>query len=175
MPRLNAQGTFELREERLLGEFLARFFPRDRIIRHVRLGQTPFQHSGVELTPSDRALLRGVGRWADALIIRPTDLILVEAEILPSPGSVSELQLYGRLLRRDDHFEAFSNMPLRMMLVWAFDEPVLAQLARDAGIEVRVFSPQWVAEALRARFPSSPRARRPTPTPPLDGDPSVKR
>ena len=170
MPRLNAQGTWEPREQRLLAEFLARHFPHDRRVLNVRLGPSPFRHSGVPLDAGDRALLRGIGRWADALIMRPTDLILVEAEVLPSPGIISTLQLYGRLLRLTEDFQASSNLPLRLMLVWGFEDPVLGQLARDQGIEVRLFSPPWIVESLRERYRSAGRKTRPTPTPPIKGD-----
>ena len=167
MPRLNAQGTYELREDRLLSEFLARFFPTDRVITRVRLGSPPIPPGVLDLSAQELKLLKRFSRWADALIIRPTELILVEAEVLPSPGIVSTLQLYGRLLRQDTDFNEWSNLPLRLMLVWAFEDPVLARLAREQNIEVRIFQPAWVPAALRARYRLSPDKTRPTFTPEL--------
>jgi hypothetical protein len=165
--RTRPDGKFELREERLLAEFVARHFPKDRLLTRVRLHTPSLSAEGVPLTPQEAKLLKNFSRWADALIVRPTDLILIEAEVLPSPGIVSTLQLYARLFKGDTEFADLHHLPLRLMLVWGFGDPVLGQLARDQGIEVRVFSPPWLAEALRARFPGLPSVRTPTRTPPL--------
>lgn len=152
-------------ESRLLSEFLAATFPKDRIVLRVRLHTPSLDSRGVPLSPQEAKLLKNFSRWADALVIRPTDLILIEAEVLPSPGVISTLQLYKRLLQADTEYADVLHLPIRLMVVWGFGDPVLAQLARDQGLEVRLFSPSWLDAGLREQFRDLPNVRTPTRTP----------
>lgn len=159
MPAARDGSKNEPREERLLGEFLAQFHPTDRIITRVRLGSPPIGPTPVPLEPQEVKLLKAFSRWADALVIREAEVILIEAEILPSPGIISTLELYARLFRADPEYASLRSHTLRLMLLWAFRDPVLEQIAREAGIEVRIFDPPWVGEALAARFSSTARRK----------------
>lgn len=150
------------REERLLAEFLAEFFPTAQVRTRVRLGNVAITPPAAGLEEAERRLLKNMARWVDALVIRPTDVILVEAEILPSPGGPSTLAFYERAMRNDPDFAELLSLPLRKMLVWAFDDPTLRRVAEEFGVEVRVFSPPWIREALLARFPDMNRPRRPS-------------
>ncbi|MGH7479730.1 MAG: hypothetical protein ACREJ8_09130 [Candidatus Methylomirabilales bacterium] len=165
MPNEAPARSNQQREARLLSEFLVTFFPNERIINRVRLGTPPMLPGNVKLDQAEKNLLKRFSRWADALVVRKQDLILIEAEILPTPGIISTLELYARLLQSDEDFKDILHLPLRKMLVWAFEDPVLARIAREAGLEVRIFSPPWVAEELRRRNIDRLRMARPTKTP----------
>lgn len=154
--------TNQPREERLLAEYLARFYPKAKVQMHVRLGNAPLLHNNVPLEPAERKLLKNFSRHADALIVEPDRVTLVEAKVIPSPGSISEIEFYGELFGSDDDYKAYASLPLRLLLVWGFDDPVLRRMALKRGIAVELYSPDWLGEALRAKFPHHLRATRPS-------------
>lgn len=155
-----------LRERRLLAEYLAATFPHDRVMQEVRLGGPPPAPYGFGDDNSTRAYLGNRRRYADALVIRATDVILIEAKVEADPGIVSTLQLYGKLMPLTPELREFKDRRLRMMLLWAIDDPVLATIAKQAGIEVVVWCPQWVKDDLRAKYANKLRMTTPSWTDP---------
>jgi len=87
---------WEPRELRLVSEFAAEYFPDCEIRMRVRLGRPTPELDIPDLTPKEAMLLAVWRRWADALIICPEKIILVEAAIRPDPGDISKLELYKR-------------------------------------------------------------------------------
>ena len=157
----------EQREARLLAEWLALRFPKDTVRTQVRLGSPPILPHGVELEPGDRQLLKQFSRWADALIITPQGVMIVEASVFPEPGIVSQLLLYRALYLEDKDFDNLRHLPVAMLAVWGFEDQVLRRIAAEHSVMVEIYAPQWLAGALQARFPRSPRKTVPVRTPPL--------
>lgn len=155
-----------MRERSLLGEWLAMTFPTDRVMQEVRLGGPPPAPTGFATDNSTLAYLGNRRRYADALVIRAADIILIEAKVEADPGVVSTLQLYGALLPLTPELREFKDRRLRMMLLWAIDDPVLSAIAKRAGIEVVVWCPQWVKDDLRAKYSNKLRMTSPSWTDP---------
>jgi len=145
----------EQREERLLAEYLARHHQSSEIRTRVRLGPTPLSHSGVKLEEAEEKLLRNFARWADALVIRNDSVTIIEAEVLPSPGVVSQLELYRALFKNDPTFSELQGRPVHLLAVWGVDDPALRAIAENHAVRVVIFTPTWLGEALRARFKGS--------------------
>jgi hypothetical protein len=144
----------EQREQRLLAEFLAERYAHADVRQVIRLGTPALVASGVELEPGEAKLLRNFCRWADALIVEPSRVTIVEAEVLPSPGVISQLQLYKKLFLRDATYADLQDRELRLMVVWGIKDPAMIEVARESGVQVELFPRAWLAESLRARFPS---------------------
>jgi len=161
MPNEEGKRKTEPREDRLLAEYLAKHYPRDRVLFRVRLGSPPISPGVVPLDAAEKKILKNWARWADALVITKTDLILIEAEIIPTPGIVSTLQLYKNLLLGDSDYKDILHLPVTMRAVWAFDDPSMRAIAHRNGVEVVIFGPPWVRESLAERFKTAPRLTRP--------------
>lgn len=91
--------------------------------------------------------MRALGVWrryADALVYRTHELILIEASIPSHPGYVSQMLLYKRLIPMTPELADYKHLPVKMLYLVTFEDPVVTAMARENGIEVVVYSPPWV-------------------------------
>lgn len=156
MPRGNR--TWRPIETRLVAEFLAVRFPDARTMQRVRLGTIPGELPADGLEPAELRLLGTWRRWADALVIMPEELVLIEGAVRPDPGDVSQLELYMHLLPLTPELEELRSRPARGLLLYAIDDPVIRRLAADRNFTVEIFRPAWVEEYLSTLYPRKQRA-----------------
>lgn len=137
------------RETRLLSEWVNKHYPDDRVMFRVRLGRPPnwAEKSIAEGAPAN--MYKIYQRWADAIIIREKELILIEAKIRPIPGVVSEINLYAQLIPKTPEFDEFTDRPIRKLILLAMRDPEIIELAAADGIEVQIYTPAWVIEYLK--------------------------
>lgn len=150
--------NWQPREMRLVSEYLVKHYGKYTCKTRVRLGSIP-----VELIKPgmDAVELRMAGvwrRWADAVVIKPRKVVIIEAAIKPDPGDITKLQLYAKLFRHTPEFEPFANLPVALELVYALKDPVTLELARQAKIKVVYFKPAWVDDYLAILYPHERRA-----------------
>ncbi len=114
----------------------------------VKLGQIPAWSSKSisEGAPAD--LYKVYQRWADAIVITKTHLILIEAKIKPDPGVISQILLYDQLIPKTDHLRQYSKLRRLNILLLAQHDSEVEELARNNNIEVQYFSPPWVKDYL---------------------------
>jgi len=148
------------REMRLLSEFLAEHYQGVEYRTRIRLGKIQPRLDGKYITEEERLNLGTFRRWADALVILPDRLILIEAKIRPQPGVISQLQLYKRLLPNTPELQRFRDRPLEMLLVYAIRDDLLISMAREEGIRCIQYRPAWVDEYLKELYPRERRATR---------------
>lgn len=141
------------REQRLVAEFVARFYPDAESRTHVHLGSMPTRLKGRWSSESDERLVGVFRRWADALVILPDRLLLIEGKILPQPGVISQLKLYGELIPKTPELAQHKHKPIEMVLVCAIEDPLISELARREGITVRIFHPAWVDDYMKILHP----------------------
>jgi len=158
---------YEPREMKLVSEYLAEKYPNDRTLTRVRLGAIHPSLLSEKYTDEEKAMLTVWRRWADAIVIRKEEVILIEAAILPSPGDISILLTYSYLFRYTPEFSDVRNLPVKMELVSAIEDPVVTNLARSVGIRTVIYAPEWIYEYLGTL---SGRKRRPTLTSPVPGE-----
>jgi hypothetical protein len=134
---------------RLVSEYIAKYYPNSTSLTRVRLGPTHPVLLSEEMSEEERRMVTVWRRWADAIIITRTRLILLEASILPDPGDVSKLLLYEYLVRRTPELQLYLDRDIQKVLLIAIEDPVLTTIARAAGIEVVLFCPSWVKEYIQ--------------------------
>ena len=147
MPEVRS-AKWSPREERLISEFCAKEFPDAPVRLRVRLG--PYLSALDPSQLSDREL-RMVGswrRWADAVVVQPDRLTVIEAAIRPAVGKISQLEYYLRLVGSTPELLEFAGRPVHGLLLFAIQDPLLEQLAREKGFQVRYYRPPWVDEYL---------------------------
>ena len=155
-----SKRDWQPREQRLVAEFLAKFYPEAEIRTHVHLGSIQPRLRGRYATDAEQRMVGIFRRWADAVILLPDRVILLEGKILPQPGVISQLELYERLLPKTPELEEHVHKPLEKMLLCAIEDPVVTQMAREKNIRVVTFKPAWLDAYLEMLSPSE---RTPTP------------
>lgn len=142
----------------MVSEFLAQEYPGEEYRTHVRLGRIQPRVEGTFAGGAEERMLGVFRRWADALIILPDRLILLEAAIRPEPGDISKLELYERLLPNTPELEEYAHLPVEKVLLYAMPDALLLTLAREHGIIVKYFRPPWIEEYLQELYPRERRA-----------------
>lgn len=137
------------RETRLLSEWVSQTFTEDTVMYRVRLGGPPAWAQASIENGAPAGIYTVYQRWADAIIIRKTDLIIIEAKIRLEPGVISQIKLYERLLPKTAAFYKFRELPIRLIILAAMRDPEVEAMAASEGIEVVVFSPDWVVDYLK--------------------------
>lgn len=146
------------REMRLVSEYLAKNYSSYSTQTRVRLGSIHPDLKPEQLSDAEKRMVGVYRRWADAIVFMPDRLVLIEAAIRPSPGDISQLELYEHLLPHTPELVEHKNKPIEKVLLWAIEDPPIAAMARDRGIKVVYFHPSWVDEYLRILYPSEQRA-----------------
>lgn len=141
------------REQRLVSEFVAEFYGDYDSRTHVHLGGTPPRFKGMFAKPEDARLLGVFRRWADALVLMPDRMVLIEGKILPQPGVLSQLSLYERLIPNTPELSEHHGKPVEKVLVCAIEDALITQLAREDGIRVVIYSPPWIKDYLEIVHP----------------------
>jgi len=139
------------RELRLTAEYLNKEYPGAIHMLRVRLGGLHPVLKAENLTEREKRLLSPFKRWADAIVIKADEMVLIEVAIMPEPGDVSKLELYARLVRHTPELEQYRSRPLVLELVYAIEDPLVVVMARERNIRVRYFRPKWVDDYLLER------------------------
>lgn len=135
---------------RLVSEYVVKFYPKDKSLTRVRLGSTHPDLLPQKLSESEKRMLTVWKRWADAIVVTPKKLVLIEGAILPDPGDVSKLLLYKYLLQYTDELQEYLDRDIEMQLVISVEDPVITKIARAADIKVVTFAPEWISEYVRS-------------------------
>jgi len=141
------------REQRLVSEFVARYYKEYESRTHVHLGATHPRLRGRFAKPEDDRLVGVFRRWADAIVIMPDRIVLIEGKILPQPGVISQLALYEMLLPKTPELAEHKDKPVEKLLICAIEDPLITELARTEGIRVVIFIPRWIKAYLQHIHP----------------------
>ena len=128
-----------------VSEFAAHFYPDDRILTYVRLGKDPRLGRQEEWTEEEAQLLRVELRWADAVIIRPKEILLIEGKLRPAeyPEGIAKLELYTPMLKNTQEFRDLMPRKVQGILVIPIEDPVVVANGREKGIRVIIWKPRW--------------------------------
>lgn len=150
-------------EAEYVSEYVTITFPGATVVYHCRLGTWPQPLTAGELSEQEQAMLKVRMRWADAIIIEPDKLIVIEAKLRASEflKGLGELQLYTHLVRHTPEFEKFKNRAVVGRLITPIEDPALTLIARQQNIETAVFKPSFYDDFLEAIQPRQARPIRP--------------
>jgi len=150
-------------EAEYVSEYCAMTFPRTPVVFHCRLGTWPAPLTAEELSPEEQAMLRVRMRWADAVVIEPERILVIEGKLRASEflKGLGELQLYTHLVAHTPEFEKFRNRQVKGRLLIPLMDPAVSLMARQQNLEVAVYAPTFWAEFLAAVQPRQARPIRP--------------
>lgn len=144
-------------ETRLVSEYLAAHYGDRTTAQRVRVGRIPYELPTEGLSPSEIRALGIWRRWVDAVVWLDREVLLIEAGIRPDLGDVSKLEGYSHLFPMTPEFAEYADWPVRGMLLYAIDDPVIHRLAQPRGFTITIFCPAWVDGYL---LESAPHLRR---------------
>lgn len=148
MPR-----KWQPRELRMLSEWLAETYHDYEYRTRVRLGRIEPRVTSPGLTEQERRMIGVHRRWADAVVLLPDRVVLVEAKIRPQPGVISQLELYARLLPHTPELGRHAAFPVEMVLLYAIEDELINVMAREKGIRCVAYQPSWLDEYLEELYP----------------------
>jgi len=150
-------------EAEYVAEYVSAEFPGEKVVYHCRLGTWPTPLTEVALSEEEQAMLRVRMRWADAVILLPKKILVVEGKLRASEflKGLGELQLYVHLVPHTEEFLAWKGTPVVGRLLIPIADPVVEAIARQQGIETAVYKPKFWKEFLTAIQPRQARAIRP--------------
>lgn len=146
------------REQRLVVEYIIAKYPGAIHMTRVRLGELDQPRYQGRFAPDELRALGVWRRWADAVVVTSSELILIEAAIRPDPGYASKLEVYAELAMKTPELEPYLHLPLRLELVYAIEDPVVISVCERRNIRCVPFAPKWILEYLEELYP---RERRP--------------
>jgi hypothetical protein len=133
----------------LLGEYVAATWPNGHVMMHKRLGPPITNDSGQFASAEELDLVGGAfRRWADAVIIEQTRLIVLEAKMVLHPAVIGQLELYLELVPKTPELAEYSQLPAVGAIVCGVSDPATAQLAARRGYTVTTYRPTWFDEWL---------------------------
>jgi hypothetical protein len=147
-----------LAETRLLMEYLAEQYAGCQWWTQFRVGSDPEMVGVTFEDDAERRLARNVNRRVDALVVKPTELVVIEATMFRATEKVGRLQEYLLLLPATPDLQPYLGRPLVGELVTAQSDPVAEVLCRRLGFRYVFREPAWIDE-FWAMYPE--RRRRP--------------
>jgi len=150
-------------EAQYVSEYVARRYPGVPCRLHARLGTEPKGPSGEDLSEAERRMLRVYMRWADAIVFRPEETIVIEGKLKASeyPKALGELEIYTALVPHTAEYAKLLAPRVVGELLIPVPDPTVDTLCRRKGFRVVVWAPMWLREYLDmiyARQRRGPRA-----------------
>lgn len=144
----------------MLAEWISKQNDGRRWLMRVRLGAPKPSVPRPDMTPEERALIGTWRRWADAVGLGDEDVLIVESAIRSQPGKISQLELYALLFPQTPEFTAWKGLPVKMVLLYAIEDPATILLARQKGIKCILYKPTWLPAYLEILQPRERRGVR---------------
>jgi hypothetical protein len=121
-------------------------------IYELRLGPTPLSANANNITPNVEAMLRVFNRYADMIGISGREIQVIEAKVVADPGAISQLQHYIDLVHTTPLMSQYAPRSVQGVLLFAVNDPIVAQRAAASGIRVVIFTPDWVQDYLNTKY-----------------------
>ena|SRR5271170_3461836 len=140
----------------LLHEWLQIAHPSATVYYEYRLGPTPLSVPGYPLTPATEAMLRRSNLYADAIVIEPARLTIVEAKVIGTPSAISQLRAYANLVLGTPELRQYLGRQMVELHLWAIDSELAHQMATAQGQAVQIFTPPWIEEYIQKKWSPKP-------------------
>ena len=133
-------------ETRMLAEYL-----KEHYADFPRITKQPLGHVDAYIMAKEgyeRALgiTRAFRPEVDAVVILPANLLLVEAKVWQVLNGLAKLPLYASLVPVTPELKQYQPRGIIMQLVVGWSNPNLEIMAREAGVELKLYCPDWLKE-----------------------------
>ncbi len=140
---------YQQRERRYVVEYVMLAYPNCPVFFNLRVGALPQdlarRYPGQDM---DR-LARVWKRFADAVVVLPDSLVLIETKLRRPTEAIGEIISYRAVLWETPELQAYGKLPVRCELVTVQDDPQLRPALVAQGIQIVIYAPQWALDYLR--------------------------
>lgn len=146
-------ARFAYGETRFVSEYVAANYPNAIVKERMRLGPLVPLSADSNLTDAELKMVGVFRRFADAVVITKSELIVVEGKMRSTPSAVAQLHLYQELI--DSTFELYDYLSLPRMLesVVAIEDPAVTRMAVKFGVRTVIYKPAWLPQWIAAVRP----------------------
>lgn len=145
-------------EKRLVMEYLVEKYAGYEWFVGYRVGADPEMAGGEYEDEAERRLARNVNYWVDAVVVTPTELVVIEATMYRGAAKAGKLLEYMMLLPATPGLRPYLGRRVVGEVVSAQDDPLGREVCKGLGIRFVVYEPPWLGE-FWALYPD--RRRRP--------------
>lgn len=142
--------TYRQVHDSYLIEWLGITYPPGTWRTNVALGQLRPELAEKALTHEELKYLRPFLASADAVVILPDEVHIIECMIRHEPGAIEDLLKYKKLFKETPEFARHWDKPIKLILLTPLDAPFYEEMARSFGIEVKKYRPAWILEYIHS-------------------------
>lgn len=133
-------------ETRMVSEYLLQNYAKFPYQIKVPLGTIPNELLEREGYYRAMRIYRPSRQELDALVVLPRHLLLIEAKFWNIINGLSKLPMYKSLVPITPELQQYMPRDILMQLVVAWTNPNIERMCQDAGVELRIFCPDWLKE-----------------------------
>jgi hypothetical protein len=141
-----ATGKNRQVEVRLVAEYLKATYPQYTFITKQPLGKVSEELMAAEGYQRAMGLSRAFRPEVDAVVILPGALVLLEAKVWSVVNGLAKLPVYKSLVPFTPELKQYSHLPIIMELVVGWTNTNLEIMAREMGVRIRIYCPDWMNE-----------------------------
>lgn len=143
-PAIEAESTrpYIQRERVWIQAYIDAFFRGAEVRYQHKLGPIVLARGVTIGDDAEGRALRVFSRRADAVIFSPGEIVVIEGKRRPRPSDISQLEYYLAIAPDTPGDKRFQERPIRGLLLWARNDPVLAAFARGRGLQVVTWLPE---------------------------------
>lgn len=137
-------------ETRMLSEYVLKTYSAFPVIMDQPLGRVDEELMREEGFLKAVRLVRPFRPKIDAIVILPRHLVLIEAKVWNVVNGLAKLPLYKSLVDFTPELKQYLPRESLMELVVAWSNPNLEIMARDQGVSLRIFTPDWLKDIIES-------------------------
>jgi hypothetical protein len=151
MKQSNAQGEIQLVAEWL--STLPAAWPKKT---HVRIGADQLYYQGTRLTPAQVRAFSVWNDWADARVVTPSEVWLVEGKLVATGCAYGQVLDYANQYPQSADYQQFAPRAIVPIVVCQASRARAAALFASYGVRTVVFAPTFtLAHSLQKLFPAA--------------------
>lgn len=136
-------------ETRMVAEYAASEYKDFTYMLAVPLGRIPDNVIKDVGYTQAIAFMRPYRLEVDAIVVLPRYLVLIEAKVFKTIDGLAKLPLYKSLVPFTPELAQYADREVIMELVVGWTNPNLEIMARDAGVRLKVYAPDWLAAVVQ--------------------------
>jgi len=140
-------------ERRLMMEFLDLYYPEWVRLKNQRVGPIVPPGQPGQVISFEEKYAKGFRRYADVILVKGDDVIIVEFDVRASQEGPASLEHYANLLPQTPELQDLTTKTISKLYVVAFSDPQIEQICKNKGIEYKVFTPEWIKGYWSKRSP----------------------
>lgn len=141
---LRTRKDYQQVERRMQAEYLVEFYPHLRTFQNLRLGK--IKSSLYQDIPKDipERLFLIKNPRADAVVISPTTLYLLEFALEMNWNHVAQLMYYNEHIKETKELQPYLPRVIKLRLIYAVFEPAAAMYADKNNIDIEQYVMPWM-------------------------------